>query len=201
MAADSACEGVAVAGGAALAGVAAAAEWVAAGDGAAAGRTGSAGTARAGRAALAAACVADVRATGTLPDSSRRRRSSRASGEWSSSGPRHLDERQLELQPRVEPVADLALGLRPAARSGARPRGGVSCLACCSSRSSSCSSSSTVCPSVRSVAWSLGGVVEVLQQEELAQVAQQVADELRVVGALVGQALHELERLGRARAR
>ena len=37
-----------------------------------------------------------------------------------------------------------------------------------------------------------------LQQEELAQVAQQVADELRVVGAVVRQALHEQQRLGRA---
>ena len=35
--------------------------------------------------------------------------------------------------------------------------------------------------------------LEVLQQEELPQVAQQVADELRVVGAVVGEALDELE--------
>ena len=37
-----------------------------------------------------------------------------------------------------------------------------------------------------------------LQQEDLAQVAQQVADELREVDALVGEALHELQRLGGA---
>ncbi len=43
----------------------------------------------------------------------------------------------------------------------------------------------------------LGRVLEVLQQEELTQVPQQVADELRVVDALIGETLDELQDGGR----
>ena len=109
--------------------------------------------------------------------------------------PRDLDERELELQPRVEPVTDLALRLSElldeeddlARRDLA---GALQLLA-------------------EQLVVELDGLSEraqrglvarrllqVLEQEELAQVAQQVADELRVVGALVGQPLHELQRLG-----
>ena len=75
---------------------------------------------------------------------------------------------------------------------------GETCPARCNCSRNSSPSSSTVCPSVRSVASSLGRILQVLEQEQLAQVAQQVADELRVVGAFVREALDELERLGRA---
>ena len=49
--------------------------------------------------------------SGTLPNSSRRRRSSRAAAEWSSCGRSSLDQRELELQTWVEAVADLTLRL------------------------------------------------------------------------------------------
>ena len=42
------------------------------------------------------------------------------------------------------------------------------------------------------------GVLEVLQEEDLAQMAQEVADELRVFDTVVRETLHELERFGGA---
>ena len=111
--------------------------------------------------------------------------------------PRDLDQRQLELQPRIEAVADLALGLaQHLDEVDDLARGQVVGLG-------QQASEQLVVQLDRLSEGAQGGVVarrllEVLQQEELPQVAQQVADELRVVGAVVGQALHELQGLGRA---
>ena len=161
---------------------------------------GVAGSRRAAASRRGGAGAARRAVTGSAPApaSRRRRRSSRAASEWSSSGRVTLTSASSSCSrgsspsrisrwacaERLDEEHDLArrdlrrraAAARGTARRPARPSG----RACAASPRRS------------------AAVLQVLQQEQLAQVAQQVADELRVVGALVGEALHELERLGRA---
>jgi len=111
-------------------------------------------------------------------------------------GPRDLDESELELQARIEAVLDVALRLAegldhpdelarmhlPRLRQKP-PRELVVEFDCLAEHAQ------------RGVV--VGGLFEVLQQEDLAQVTDQVTDELRVVDAFVGEALHEAQRLAR----
>ena len=112
-------------------------------------------------------------------------------------GARHLDQRELELQPRIEPVADLALGLpeRLDEEHDLARRDLPGALQLLAEQLAVELHGVSQRAQRRLVA---GRILQVLEEEELAQVAQQVADELRVVGALVGEPLDELQGLGRA---
>ena len=107
--------------------------------------------------------------------------------------PRDLHEGQLELQTGVEAVTDLALRLAEpldhadqlARRQLVRLRQQAPHLLVVQFHRLAQHAQRRLV---------VGGLLEVLQQEQLTQVAQQIADELRVIDAFVGQALHELQR-------
>ncbi len=112
-------------------------------------------------------------------------------------GARHLDEREFELQPRVEAVADLALGL-PERLDEEDHLAGRDLAGALELLTKEIAVELDRMPERAQGRLVARRLPEVLEEEELAQVPQQVADELRIVGALVGEPLDELEGLGGA---